>query len=308
VGLDFQMATSRFRGNRNLILSGHYMKTPDGTPNDNNTAWGLRLAYPNDRWRLQINTRWFDEHFNPAIGFAERVNHRKYSGVVRFAPRPSNNRWLRQVGMQVFPELFTDTQNRWVERVYQFQLLDLDFHSGDNARITLNPVYSKLQRDFRIGPGLVLPEGAEYNHTRYGFSVTTANRRTISGNASYTGGTFFSGDRQEYSASLNIRPRPGVLATMTASHNRIDLPEGRLTTRVLRGVVNTQFNPFMSISNNVQYDSVSRLLGWQLRYRWIVEPGNDLYFVWYHNWLDTGPELTTLSKSAAIKAVYTHSF
>jgi hypothetical protein len=95
---------------------------------------------------------------------------------------------------------------------------------------------------------------------------------------------------------------------MTASFNRIDLPEGRLTTRVLRGVVNTQFNPFMSISNNVQYDSVSRLLGWQLRYRWIVKPGNDLYFVWFHNWLDTGPELTTLSKSAAIKAVYTHSF
>jgi hypothetical protein len=284
------------------------MKTPDGTRNDDNAAWGLRLAYPNDRWRLQFNTRWFDEHFNPAIGFAERVNHRKYSGVIRFAPRPTNSQWLRQVGMQVFPELFTDTDGHWVERAYQFQLLDLDFHSGDNARITLNPVYSKLQRDFRIGPGLVLPEGAEYNHTRYGFTVTTANRRTISGNASHTGGTFFSGDRQDYAAALNIRPRPGILATITASYNRIDLPEGRLTTRVLRGVVNTQFNPFMSISNNVQYDSVSRLLGWQLRYRWIVEPGNDLYVVWFHNWLDTGLALTTVGKSAAIKAVYTHSF
>jgi hypothetical protein len=64
----------------------------------------------------------------------------------------------------------------------------------------------------------------------------------------------------------------------------------------------------MSISNNVQYDSVSRLLGWQLRYRWIVKPGNDLYFVWFHNWQDFGPRLTTLSKSAAIKAVYTHGF
>ena len=95
---------------------------------------------------------------------------------------------------------------------------------------------------------------------------------------------------------------------MTASFSRIELPQGTLETKLLRAIVNTQFNPFMSISNNIQFDSMSRVLGWQFRYRWIVEPGNDLYVVWLHNWQDTGSELTTLSRSAAIKAVYTHSF
>jgi hypothetical protein len=266
VGVDFQLATSRFRGNRNLVVAGHYIKTPDGTPGGENTAWGLRLNYPNDRWRVQLNTRWFDRNFRPAIGFAERIDHRKYSGVFRFAPRPNN------------------------------------------VLVTLNPDYNKLQDDFRIGPGLVLPAGGEYNHTRYRFSVTTANRRKLSGNVSYTGGTFFSGERRDYAASLNVRPRPGVLATLTGSYNRIELPEGTLTTRLLRAVVNTQFSPFMSLSNNIQYDSVSRVVGWQLRYRWIVEPGNDLYFVWFQNWQDTGQELTSLSQSAAVKAIYTHSF
>jgi hypothetical protein len=95
---------------------------------------------------------------------------------------------------------------------------------------------------------------------------------------------------------------------MTASHNHIELPEGSLTTRVLRGIVNTQFSPFMSLANNIQYDSVSRLLGWQLRYRWILEPGNDLYFVWFQNWQDTGREFATLSRSATVKAIYTRGF
>lgn len=185
---------------------------------------------------------------------------------------------------------------------------DVDFQSVDNARVTLNPAYTKLQNDFRIGPGVSLPAGAEDNHTRYGVNVTTANRRTVSGNISLTRGSYFSGDRRDYTALLNVQPRPGVLATVTAAYNRLELPEGTITTRVLRGVVNTQFSPFMSISNNVQYDSVSRLLGWQLRYRWIVEPGNDLYVDWFRNWQDTGPELVTLSRSAAVKAVYTHSF
>jgi hypothetical protein len=307
-GVDFQLATSRFRGNQNVVLAGHYIKTPNGVPGGANTAWGLRFNYPNDRWRLQLNTRWFDRNFAPAIGFAERIDHRKYSGVFRFAPRPARSRWLRQVATQVFPELFTDTENHWIERSWQMQLVDFDFQSGDVARVTLTPAYTKLQNDFRIGPGLTLPAGAEYDHLRYGFTITTANRRMVSGNVSVTKGSYFSGERDDYSATVNVRPRPGILATLTTSYNRIDLPEGSLSTRLLRAIVNTQFNPFMSVGNNLQYDSVSQVLGWQVRYRWIVEPGNDLYVVWFHNWQDTGDRLTTLTRTAAVKAVYTHSF
>ena len=63
-----------------------------------------------------------------------------------------------------------------------------------------------------------------------------------------------------------------------------------------------------SISNSVQYDSVSRLLGWQFRFRWIVTPGNDVYFVSVSNWLDTGDRLMALDRSASTKLIYTHRF
>jgi hypothetical protein len=70
-------------------------------------------------------------------------------------------------------------------------------------------------------------------------------------------------------------------------------------------VINTQFNPFVSVSNNIQYDSVSRVLGWQARFRWIVKPGNDIYFVWLNNWQDSDLGLIALDRSAAAKVVYT---
>ena len=82
----------------------------------------------------------------------------------------------------------------------------------------------------------------------------------------------------------------------------------KFSTKILRAVVNTQFNPFISVSNNIQFDSVSRLLGWQTRFRWIVKPGNDLYFVWLQNWIDSGTQLTTTDRSAATKVVYTYRF
>ena len=34
----------------------------------------------------------------------------------------------------------------------------------------------------------------------------------------------------------------------------------------------------------MQYDSVSRILGFQARFRWILRPGNDLFFVVSRGW------------------------
>jgi hypothetical protein len=303
IGADFQLATTRFRGNKNLLFGGYFIKTPDGVRQGDNAAWGVRLNYPNDRWRLQIATRQFDKNFDPAVGFAERVDFKKYYGVIRFAPRPRNNRLIRQVGFQTFPELYYDSQNKLIGRNLQFQLLDMDLQSGDTISVRAVPTFDHLQTDFRVGNGITLPAGSEYNFTRFTYSVTTANQRKISGSLNFTNGNYYSGDRRDITATVNLRPRRGILATVTNINSRINLPQGRFYSKVMRAVVNTQITPFISISNNVQYDSVSRGLGWQYRFRWIVQPGNDIYVVWLSNWLDTGPDLVTVDRSAAVKMV-----
>jgi hypothetical protein len=60
----------------------------------------------------------------------------------------------------------------------------------------------------------------------------------------------------------------------------------------------------------VQYDSVSRVLGWQSRFRWIITPWSDLYVVYTQNWLDD-PMLNrfaTLDRRAASKVIYALGF
>ena len=95
--------------------------------------------------------------------------------------------------------------------------------------------------------------------------------------------------------------------TLEAEHNEVDLAEGQFTTDVVRAAVNTQFSPWISLVNNIQYDTVSEVLGWQLRFRWITRPGDDLYFVYTHNWRDDGG-FGTLDRRAAAKIVRTFSF
>ena len=99
-----------------------------------------------------------------------------------------------------------------------------------------------------------------------------------------------------------------MLATLTAEENHVDLPDTVFTTRILRALVNTQFGPFVSLANNLQYDSESRVLGWQVRFRWILTPGNDIYFVTLNNWLEDGSRYRVLDRSTSTKLVFTQRF
>jgi hypothetical protein len=303
-GGDFELATTRFRGNRNLQFSGFFLKTPNGVASGDDAAYGVRVNYPNDLWNARISYREVQKNHDPAVGFVERRDYRRLNPVVRFGPRPRSLPWIRQVSMETWAELLTDTEGQLIGRAFRFTLLDLNLQSQDSVNIQISPTYERLERDFVLG-GHLLPKGNEYQFTRYSFTANTASRRMLSGNLNATVGSFYSGRRRDLSAGLNLRPRPGVLATFTSQFNRVELAEGSFSTKVLRTVVNTQFGPFISVSNNIQYDTVSRVLGWQARFRWIVKPGNDIYFVWLNNWLDTGSTFNTLDRNAAAKVSYT---
>jgi hypothetical protein len=307
IGADFQVATSTFRGSDNLLFNGYFLKTANGVASGDDLGWGMRVAYPNDLWSWRLIFKEFQRNFDPAVGFVLRPGSREYNGRLKFAPRPRNSRLIRQAGAEVWLDWFSDTRGRMEERNDQY-IFDVDLQSGDTASFTLNPIWERLPAPFRIAPGITLLPGREYDYMRYAFRVTTANRRKIAVDGNFTVGSFYSGQRDDLRATVSIRPRRGVLAQLTGQVNRVELAEGRFTTRLLRAVINTQFSPFVSVSNNVQYDSVSRALGWQSRFRWITAPGNDIYFVWMQNWLDVEDRLISLDRNAAVKLLYTYRF
>ena len=110
---------------------------------------------------------------------------------------------------------------------------------------------------------------------------------------------------------MGLRPRPGVTVNLSYEFNDVNLAEGSFQTKLYRMVADTQFSPFMYLVNNIQFDSVSRILGWQSRFRWILTPGNDIFFVYTQNWLDpSDPTMgfKTLDRRGAAKVVYTKRF
>ena len=317
-GVDFRLATSSFRGSDQVDLSGFLLWNSVAENVSDNLGYGLALSYPNEPWTASAGFTEIQPNHDPAIGFTPRKGFRRYNPSVTFGPRPANHPWIRQLTFGAGTDFITDMENDLATRTLDLTLFGLLMQSEDNVNFHVISNYDRLQRDFSIAEGVTLPAGEEYDFTRYRVNLSTANRRVLAPTASFEVGDFYSGDRQEVSLGLAVRPRRGVVVNMAAERNKVDLPEGEFTTRLYRVVTDTQFNPWIYLVNNLQYDSVSKNLGWQFRLRWTVDPGNDLYFVYTHNWLDCpatgiqflcalqGEGLHTQDGRAAAKFVYTY--
>ena len=313
VGVDVRLATSTFRGSENLELNGFYLHTTNPVDTGESAAFGVSLDYPNDRWDWGVAFREIGERYDPAIGFAPRVGFRRFNPRIQFSPRPRGSAWIRRLGFGTTADLRTDVRNVWLTRELDFNIFQIETQTQEMFELHVISTYERLEEDFTIHPGIVLPAATEYGFLRYRAQLRTAARRIVAVESRVEVGEFFSGNRQEVALNLAIRPRVGVVVNLENQWNRVSLPEGRFETRLFRVIADTQFNPWFYFVNNVQFDSVSRVLGWQFRMRWILTPGNDLYVVYLHNWQDDVATLDrnglrTLDRRGATKFVYTYRF
>ena len=96
-GLDARFSTSNFLGSQNLETTLWLLNATNDEASSGNTAYGGRVNYPNDRWDMSFAATEVQENFSPDVGFVTRTAFRKYRPSIQFAPRPANNRYIRQI-------------------------------------------------------------------------------------------------------------------------------------------------------------------------------------------------------------------
>jgi hypothetical protein len=314
-GFDLRLATSGFMGDKNLNFQSHFLHTsnPDGTGLSG--RYGLGIEYPNDLVTARLVFNETQEHFRPAGGFVQRRGVKNLNSALEFSPRPLDHPWIRQYAFGINYDTVYDSRNFLLEREIQLTPVDINFHSGEFFRFRVLNNYEYLDTDFPMdfNPdtgtfNILLPSGSEYSFRRYNVQAGMSNRRRISIRGFASWGGYLGGTRRDLGPQMAIRLRDGLLIDIGTQFNRIELPEGSFSTKVLQGTVSSQFGPWVSLSSNLQYDTVSRVMGWQARFRWILEPGNDLFLVYTHNWHNDPSGISTIDNQLASKFVYTHRF
>jgi hypothetical protein len=98
-------------------------------------------------------------------------------------------------------------------------------------------------------------------------------------------GDFFTGSLTQTEGFVTYTTPSGHLQLeLYAEHDTGRLPEGDFTLDLWQLRVVYAFNPDVILSSYIQYDSESRDLGANTRFRWTIRPGNDFFVVWTHGW------------------------
>jgi hypothetical protein len=285
MGADARFATSQFRGGKNLELDFFALRTEDEATRRSDYAAGIRVDYPNDLWDLSFSLKQIGDHFAPALGFVQRTGIRKASSGIRYKPRPERF-GIRQLFFELEPEIITDLHNVVQNWSVFSSPFNMQTESGERFEFGIMPQFERLEDPFEISTRVTLPAGA-YQWTRYRLAAETASKRSWVVGLEGSWGGFYNGTDRQLAASLMLKPSHHTAISLRADRNDIDLKQGRFFTHTFAAQFNFNFSPNLSWTNLAQYDSESRLLGFQSRFRWILRPGNDLFLVLNRGWIRT---------------------
>ena len=282
IGADARLATSTFRGNKNLSLALYALGTDDAASGTRAGAGGFTVDYPNDRWDVALTWKHIGESFQPALGFVPRTGIRKTDLNMAFQPRPE--RWgIRQFFFEFRPTYITNLQNR----VENWRIFTAPFNarteSGEHLEWNYIPEFEHLDGPFEIAGGVVIPAGS-YRWTRFRAEANTATKRAWVVDAALWWGGFYAGNRRQLELGLTLKPNTHVALSLRTERNDVSLPEGSFFTQIVTVRADYNFTPNVSWANLAQYDNESRIAGLQSRLRWILQPGNDLFLVLNRGW------------------------
>ena len=285
LGADARFATSTFRGNKNLSLALYFLGTDDEASATRAGAGGFTIDYPNDRWDVALSWKQIGDHFQPALGFVPRAAIRKTDLNVAFQPRPE--RWgIRQFFFEFRPTYITNLENR----VENWRIFIAPFNtrteSGEHLEWNYIPEFEHLDAPFEIATGVVIPAGS-YQWTRFRAEANTATKRPWVVDAALWWGGFYAGNRRQVELGLTLKPNTHVALSVRAERNDVSLPQGSFYTQIVTVRADYNFTANVSWANLAQYDNESRIAGLQSRFRWILQPGNDLFLVLNRGWYRT---------------------
>lgn len=281
-GIDARLATSHFRGGKNLALNLYGLWTEEGAAGKDDYAAGFGLEYPNDLWDVQLSGKRIGSAFNPAMGFVPRAGIYTTTLYAAFQPRPERL-GVRQCFFEIEPSLIANLRGR-VENWRVFTApLNVRTESGEHLEWNYSPAFERLDVPFEIQPGVLIPPGS-YRWTRFRTEVNTATKRPWVVDFAFRWGSFYDGRLRQYQPGLTLKPSSHVSLLLDMERDEGSFSRGSFVAQLYSGRLSFNISPEVAWSGLVQYDNSSRVLGFQGRFRWTVRPGNELFVVATRGW------------------------
>ena len=289
-GVDAVWRTSKFRGNKNLLLGAWSATTQGDVGPGSKIGWGFKIDYPNDLLDCATSVNQYGDALEPLLGFL---------------PRPSKVgpfRWIRQEFFENDYVRYTDSKGIVESWSYFMAPINLRFESGDRFEFNWYPHGETLLVPFEIAPGILIPVGS-YDFTRWRLEAQTSEHRPLQFGTTTWFGTFYNGRLTQWENYLRwTSPKGKVQLDLETENDFARLPVGNFVQRLWSIRAAYAWSPNLVLSSFIQYDTESQNVGTNTRLRWTIKPGNDLFVVWNRGWqrIVTDPHVSIVPQSDLI--------
>lgn len=284
-GSDLTYQTSRFRGDRNLLIGVWGLTMNGDTAVARPHAFGAKIDYPNDLLELSASYKRLGEGFQPALAFVPRPGTQRLSLGVEYQPRPTRpilGLRVRQMFHDANASVVSDLGGRWES--YELFTSPLNWHleSGDQFEFSVTPQGERLDEPFEIAEGVNIGAGA-YHFTRYRLGAELASRRRLSGEYTWRFGEFYGGRLDQIEISTKWKPSSLIVLELSGERAIGRMSAGDFTKDLVSSRLQVNVSPDLQLNSYVQFDNESHSFGTNSRIRWTFTPLGELFVVYNHN-------------------------
>ncbi|MCX6560708.1 MAG: carbohydrate binding family 9 domain-containing protein, partial [Candidatus Aminicenantes bacterium] len=278
-GMDFNYSSSKFLGNKNIMLAAWGVYNWNEHVEGRHHGFGFRADYPNDLWNVQTTYAYYGESLDPGLGYMMRPAIQTAFAMVSFQPRPTGgflDAWVRQFYFSASADYYWDLSSVLETRRLSLSPMSFRTESGEMISFNINSTRDVLPYNFEVAKGVVLPSGG-YDFTSFSLGATTAAHRPVSFTGTWTFGQFYSGHYDDIRLGVSVKLDGFASLSFDTDMVRGRLPQGNFDENVYQLKADVFLSPDLGLMNYIQYDDISRQLGWSSRLRWRISPGNEIY-------------------------------
>ncbi len=239
-------------------------------------AWKLGLDFTKNHWGWFASHVLIDKNFDPGVGFVLRKDIRRTNLAFRVSPQP-NGRLLRRTDIRQNFMHLTTKSGRLQDWNYGFVFLN-ELSNGDRVNIGYSHFFERLDQEFNFRSEIQIPIG-DYHNNQVNVSYNSSAKRKLTASANLLWREFYSGDLFNWGGGISFSPNRHLSFSISYDRNGIDLPQGNLSTNLLRMRLNVAFSTDLFLNSLVQYNSQTNEFTTNMRLNFIHSPGSDLFVV-----------------------------
>lgn len=253
------------------------------------------------------------DRYDPGVGFVQRLDYRELSAELRYGILPGDDSWIQRVGPRIEASYIARDSDGELETAELTAGGQLESDIGLTVNGGVSVTREQLEESFAVGGSDALVPAGSYDFVWGRTFISTPQARPFHASLFARVGQFYDGTITSVSLSPGWRVSPHLLWGVTVEHNEVRFPhrDQRFEANIVRLRGTLSLNRHLSADAFVQYDARNTLLLSNIRMRYNVSEGRDLWVVYDEgrNTIDErGGEVLPDTRNRTLLVKYVHTF